>query len=182
MCPYRFPYRFTTGLRQVSDRFRRKSKNMYHKCTYKFPYMFPCRFTTGLRQVSDIIQRCQKCLPKSVTACVPTGFPTGLRQVSDRFPDKIQKYEQKCRYKFPDRFPYRFTTGLRQVSDIIQRFHKCLPKSVTACVPACFPRQVHDRFPTGSGENPKLCTKHVYISFPTGFPTGLRQVYDRFPK
>ncbi len=121
MCPYRFPYMFATGLRQVSDRFRTKSENMYQKCKYKFPYRFPYRFTTGLRQVSDIIKRFQKCLPKSVTACVPTCFPTGLRQVCDRFP-------------------------------------------------------------TGSGENPTICTKNVDISFPTGFPTGLRQVYDRSPK
>ncbi len=132
MCSYRFPYRFTTGLRQVSDRFRRKSQNMYQKCRYKFPFRFPYRFTTGLRQVFDIIQRFHKCLPKSVTACVPTGFPIGLRQVYDRFPtgsgEKNKNMYQTCKYKFP----YRFTTGLRQVSDIIQIFQKCLPKSVIA--------------------------------------------------
>ena len=154
MCPYRFPYRFTTGLRQVSDRFRRKSQNMYQNCRYKFPYRFPYRFTTGL-------------------------LTTGFRNNSE-IPEM---FTNKCHCMCPYRFPYRFTTGLRQVSDI-QRFHKCLPTSVTACVPTGFPtgvRQVYDRFPTGSGENQKIYTKNVNLSFPTGFPTGLRQVYNRFP-
>ncbi len=144
--------RFTIGIRQIS-RIPELSTN---KCHYLFPTGFPYRFTNGLRQVSDrfrwksikYLQRVLLQVSLLVSLQVYDRFTTGFWHSQIPISCCTNKNSRLVSLKVSPIFYDIFTTGFRQVSENINKY---LLTNAATCFPTCFPtglRQVYDRFPT----------------------------------
>ena len=159
MCPYRFPYRFTTGLRQVSDIIQ-----IFQKCLPKSVIAcVPTSFPTGLRKVYDRFQtdfrdsrnvnnKVSRRVSLQVSLRVYDRVTTGFRQVSE----KKYKYVPNMSIGFPTsslQVHDRFTTGFLQNSEIPEMF-------TTKCHYMC-PYRFPDRFTTGLRQDPEKIQQYL---------------------